>query len=243
MTAGLKTIIALSFVSPLSASPHLYPKFRSAACIFYLTFFIINRSSFLACDTNLSRANPPSQVLAVGFLLVILSCALWKVYYPLLVVATYVIAPLPNWICGRLASPDDFGAEGGGSAIVDFGKFVTGGLVVMGIGESKVSWGTRRMAVVGSAECSDVEMRPSSPVRKRKRCRTWLTHSNSIAGSPRALTYYRHSSHDHVYYWRASYLWHDYHFRDVFPGGARVLNLRGTMGMDIKRESRDSVYH
>ncbi|KFY87253.1 hypothetical protein V500_07056 [Pseudogymnoascus sp. VKM F-4518 (FW-2643)] len=74
-----------------------------------------------------------SFVLAVGFLLVILSCALWHAYYPLLVVATYVMAPLPNWICSRCANPDDFGAEGGGNAILDFGKFVTGGLVVMGI--------------------------------------------------------------------------------------------------------------
>lgn len=74
-----------------------------------------------------------SFVLAVGFLLVILSCALWKVYYPLLVVATYVLAPLPNWICGRCANPDDF-VESSGSAIVDFGRFCTGFLVVMGIG-------------------------------------------------------------------------------------------------------------
>jgi len=76
----------------------------------------------------------PPQVLAVGFLLVILSCALWKAYYPLLVVATYVLAPLPNWICARCANPDDFGAEGGGNALLDFGKFVTGALVVMGVG-------------------------------------------------------------------------------------------------------------
>jgi len=74
-----------------------------------------------------------SFVLAVGFLLVILSCALWKAYYPLLVVATYVLAPLPNWICGRCANPDDFGADGTGSALIDFGKFATGFLVVMGI--------------------------------------------------------------------------------------------------------------
>jgi len=85
MTAGLKTIIALSFV------------------------------------------------LAVGFLLVILSCALFGKYYPLLVVATYVLAPVPNWICGRCANPDDFGTDGSGNALLDFGKFMTGFLVVMGI--------------------------------------------------------------------------------------------------------------
>jgi len=73
-----------------------------------------------------------SFVLAIGFLLVILSCALFKQYMPLLVVATYVLAPLPNWICGRCSNPDDF-VESSGSAVVDFGRFCTGFLVVMGI--------------------------------------------------------------------------------------------------------------
>jgi hypothetical protein len=54
---------------------------------------------------------------------------------PLLVVATYVLAPLPNWICGRCANPDDF-VESSGSAVVDFGRFVTGFLVLMGVGMS-----------------------------------------------------------------------------------------------------------
>ncbi|EEQ90120.1 hypothetical protein RJZ56_006785 [Blastomyces dermatitidis] len=73
-----------------------------------------------------------SFVLAIGFLLVILSAALWHNYLPLLVVATYVIAPLPNWICGRCANPDDF-MESAGSAVVDFGRWCTGFLVVMGV--------------------------------------------------------------------------------------------------------------
>jgi hypothetical protein len=76
-----------------------------------------------------------SFVLAVGFLLVILSCALYKVYYPLLVVATYVLAPLPNWICSRCANPDDF-VESSGNAVLDLGRFCTGFLVVMGFGKS-----------------------------------------------------------------------------------------------------------
>jgi hypothetical protein len=42
---------------------------------------------------------------------------------------------LPNWICGRCSNPDDFGDSGSGNAIVDFGKFLTGFLVVMGIGK------------------------------------------------------------------------------------------------------------
>ncbi|KAI1111971.1 vacuolar protein sorting 55 [Nemania sp. NC0429] len=73
-----------------------------------------------------------SFVLAVGFLLVILSCALFKEYYPLLVVGTYVLAPLPNWICSRWSNPDDF-VESSGSAVLDLGRFCTGFLVVMGI--------------------------------------------------------------------------------------------------------------
>lgn len=104
MAAGLKTIIALSFVRFLPPSLEPVPP---------LTLH--------------------HQVLAIGFLLVILSSALFHSYLTLLVVATYVLAPLPNWICGRCANPDDF-MESAGSAVVDFGRFCTGFLVVMGIG-------------------------------------------------------------------------------------------------------------
>lgn len=90
-----------------------------------------------------------SFVLAVGFLLVILSCALWKVYYPLLVVATYVIAPLPNWICGRCANPDDF-VESSGAGVMDLGRFCTGFLVVMGIGKPPPGSDGGRMIKPGS---------------------------------------------------------------------------------------------
>ncbi|KAL8400626.1 hypothetical protein RB594_000865 [Gaeumannomyces avenae] len=96
-----------------------------------------------------------SFVLAVGFLLVILSCALWKVYYPLLVVATYVLAPVPNWICGHCANPDEF-VESSGAAVLDLGRFCTGFLVVMGIAlpvvladSGMISAGALVMSVVG----------------------------------------------------------------------------------------------
>lgn len=102
MAAGLKTIIALSFV-------------RTADCI-----TITSRLTSL-------------KVLAIGFLLVILSAALFHNFLTLLVVATYVIAPLPNWICSKCANPDDFMGEAG-YAVVDFGRFCTGFLVVMGVG-------------------------------------------------------------------------------------------------------------
>ncbi|EED12431.1 Vacuolar protein sorting 55 superfamily [Talaromyces stipitatus ATCC 10500] len=72
------------------------------------------------------------QILAIGFLLVILSAAIWQQYLTLLVVATYVLAPLPNWICSHCGNPDDF-IESSGNAIVDFGRFLTGFLVLMGM--------------------------------------------------------------------------------------------------------------
>lgn len=86
------------------------------------------------CPQPFSHTTP--QILAIGFLLVILSSALYNSYLTLLVVATYVIAPLPNWICGKCANPDDFIDSNSGSAAVDFGRFLTGFLVVMGVGKS-----------------------------------------------------------------------------------------------------------
>jgi len=77
-----------------------------------------------------------SFVLAFGFILIILSSVLHHTPYPILVVATYLLAPLPNIICGYCASPDDFidSSSGSPGALVDFGRFMTGFLVVMGIG-------------------------------------------------------------------------------------------------------------
>jgi hypothetical protein len=95
------------------------------------------------------------QVLAIGFLLVILSSALWHKYWPLLVVAIYVIAPLPNWICARCGNPDDFMDSSSNSAM-DFGRFMTGFLVLTGIGELlpvsffpfALSWGPQAWPVL-----------------------------------------------------------------------------------------------
>lgn len=96
-----------------------------------------------------------SFVLAIGFLFVILSAALFHNYLTLLVVATYVIAPLPNWICGRAANPDDF-MESSGSGVVDFGRFLTGFFVVMGIAlptllyhSATIQAGAAVMSVIG----------------------------------------------------------------------------------------------
>ncbi|KAG1047659.1 hypothetical protein G6F46_008961 [Rhizopus delemar] len=72
-------------------------------------------------------------VLAVGFLLVILSCALYHNWWPLLVVATYILAPLPNALCGKCAGEDDINSDyNSSSGIIDAGHFITGIFIVSG---------------------------------------------------------------------------------------------------------------
>ncbi|KAK0450916.1 related to VPS55-protein involved in late endosome to vacuole trafficking [Armillaria ostoyae] len=73
-----------------------------------------------------------SFVLAVGFLLIILSCALWHNWLPLLVALTFVLAPLPNAVFSHCGS-DEFSSqyEGGGGPI-DLGRFITSLVVVTG---------------------------------------------------------------------------------------------------------------
>jgi hypothetical protein len=44
----------------------------------------------------------------------------------------FLLAPLPNAVCGRWASTDDFMSETG-STVVDFGRFSTGFLVFSGV--------------------------------------------------------------------------------------------------------------
>ena len=78
------------------------------------------------------------QILAIGFILVILSSALYHNFLTLLVVATYVLAPVPKWICSKAQSNDDF-MDSGSRSIVELGRFMTGFFVVMGIGTLKVA--------------------------------------------------------------------------------------------------------
>lgn len=92
------------------------------------------------------------QVLAIGFVLVILSSALFQNYLPLLVVATYVIAPVPNWLCGKAQNSDDF-MDSGSNSIVELGKFITGFLVVMGIGEYTHSSADPHTDIISSTAC------------------------------------------------------------------------------------------
>lgn len=117
-TPGLKTIIALSFVRSRPPQPPVA---------------ILQSSNRPPLPYREQSHTNPSQILAIGFLLVILSSALWKNYLPLLVVATYVLAPIPNWLCGRASNPDDF-MDSGSNGIAELGRFMTGFLVVMGVG-------------------------------------------------------------------------------------------------------------
>ncbi|KII88478.1 hypothetical protein PLICRDRAFT_176064 [Plicaturopsis crispa FD-325 SS-3] len=72
-----------------------------------------------------------SFVLAVGFLLIILSCALWANWLPLLVALTFVLAPLPNALFSHCGS-DEFSASYEGPGPVDLGRFITAVVVVTG---------------------------------------------------------------------------------------------------------------
>jgi hypothetical protein len=72
-----------------------------------------------------------SFVLAVGFLLIILSCALWANWLPLLVALTFVLAPLPNALFAHCGG-DEFSSSDGASGAVDLGRFLTSIVVVTG---------------------------------------------------------------------------------------------------------------
>ncbi|ORZ30178.1 vacuolar protein sorting 55-domain-containing protein [Catenaria anguillulae PL171] len=71
---------------------------------------------------------------ATGFLLVILACALYSNWLPLLVVFTYILAPLPNMICARCTGADDVFSDSPSSGLRDAGYFLTSFLVVTGFG-------------------------------------------------------------------------------------------------------------
>jgi len=74
-----------------------------------------------------------SFVLAVGFLLIILSCALWQNWLPLLVALTFVLAPLPNAVFPHCCGADEYATSfEEGSGPIDLGRFITAMIVVTG---------------------------------------------------------------------------------------------------------------
>ncbi|KZP19463.1 vacuolar protein sorting 55 [Athelia psychrophila] len=73
-----------------------------------------------------------SFVLAVGFLLIILSCALWANWLPLLVALTFVLAPLPNALFSQCGGDEFSASYEEGSNTMDLGRFITSIVVVTG---------------------------------------------------------------------------------------------------------------
>ncbi|WFD40022.1 Vacuolar protein sorting-associated protein 55 [Malassezia japonica] len=72
-----------------------------------------------------------SFALALGFLLVILSCALWSNWMPFWSTVAFVLAPAPNALFGGLAGADSFSDFN--NAYIDFGNFLTGMLLMTGV--------------------------------------------------------------------------------------------------------------
>ncbi|KAF8212192.1 vacuolar protein sorting 55 [Mycena galopus ATCC 62051] len=74
-----------------------------------------------------------AMVLAVGFLMIILSCVLYANWLPLLVALIFVLAPLPNALFAHCGSDEFAGSyEGGSSGPVDLGRFITAMIVTSG---------------------------------------------------------------------------------------------------------------
>ena len=75
-----------------------------------------------------------SGFLALGFLLVILSCALFHNYYPLFDILIFLLAPIPNTIfnAGNKYHTFDFMSDSSNTG-QDLAHFLTGMLVTSGI--------------------------------------------------------------------------------------------------------------
>ncbi|KAI9291793.1 vacuolar protein sorting 55 superfamily protein [Neoconidiobolus thromboides FSU 785] len=74
-------------------------------------------------------------VLAVGFLLSILACALYGNWLPLIVVFIYLFAAIPNPLCQRCSNiNEDILSDNNNNGFSDAGKFLTSVFVVSGFG-------------------------------------------------------------------------------------------------------------
>lgn len=59
--------------------------------------------------------------------------ALFNNWLPLFVVATFLMAPVPNAVCGKIAGRSDYMDDEATSAALDFGRFLTGFLLLSGL--------------------------------------------------------------------------------------------------------------
>ena len=136
-----------------------------------------------------------------------------------------MVAPLPNFICGRCANPDDF-MESSGSALVDFGRFCTGFLVVMGIGElafqsNLVPGETSKMFESGYVERPRLMVCHFSPPRVACPLR-----ADSVSGD------------DHVDHWGFIDIRHHHKLHHVLSGGAGLLahaRISGGLVQGVRR--------
>ncbi|PRT53730.1 Vacuolar protein sorting-associated protein 55 [Wickerhamiella sorbophila] len=69
--------------------------------------------------------------MTLGFVLIVLSGALYENWLTLIVVAMFLLAPLPNSLCGHTTS-DDFMSDAP-DLLADFGRFLTGFFLMSGV--------------------------------------------------------------------------------------------------------------
>lgn len=103
-----------------------------------------------------------SAFLALGFLLILLSCALYNNWKPLWVIGIFLVAPLPNIIASSIENNRDdfltFSNDHGNnpSPLEEFAKFFTGLLIVSGISlpltlyhTHLIEFGATLMSIIG----------------------------------------------------------------------------------------------
>lgn len=98
-----------------------------------------------ASASSVTTMNPLNKIifllalLAFGFLLILLSCALYSNWHPLWVILIFLIAPLPNIILSSIeSSRDDFltfsnDHSNTPTSLEELSKFITGLLLVSGV--------------------------------------------------------------------------------------------------------------
>ena len=120
--------------------------------------------------------------LALGFLLVILSCAVWSNWMPIWSALSFALAPTPNACFGHLAGADSFSDYH--DAYLDMGYFLTGALLMTGIAlpivlaHTGIITGTAAvltlcggLLVYGTSTCTPTHRR--SPRRRMRALATW----------------------------------------------------------------------
>ncbi|ODV66326.1 vacuolar protein sorting 55, partial [Hyphopichia burtonii NRRL Y-1933] len=103
-----------------------------------------------------------SAFLASGFLLILLSCALYNNWKPLWVILIFLIAPLPNIISSSIENNrDDFlmfnnDHNNSPSSIEELSKFITGYLIISGVSlpiilyhTNLIEMGSMIMSIIG----------------------------------------------------------------------------------------------